>query len=253
VRDALGHVQRYLPLLEEGTVWQLEETSEFATIRLTPTRDRGHGTRFITEYAFAMAARIGDELSARRSGHRHEVRFGHAAPADTSAYAHAFGCPVRFAARDYAIVLPRDQVDARQMHADPWVQTALARTADQLLCLLAGIRVADRVRAYLSGQRDLQDVTAHAVSAAFPYTARTLRRRLAAEGTSLTQLLDVVRAERARAELTAKDASIKAVAARLGFGSVTAFHRAFRRWTGSTPAAFAEANRPDGHSADFWS
>jgi AraC-like DNA-binding protein len=245
LRDALEQVQRYLPLLEQGATWQLSEAQECATISLTPARERGHGTRFITEYAFAMAARIGDDLSRCARGERQEVRFAHSAPANAAEYADAFHCPVRFGARDYAIVLPRRRIDEPQLHADPWVQSALTRTAEQLLCLLAGTRVADRIRAYLGGQAELRNITVHGVSAAFPYTPRTLRRRLAAEGTSLSEILDEVRAERARAELLAPEVSLKAVAIRLGFASVTAFHRAFRRWTGSTPSAFAEANRAD--------
>ena len=64
---------------------------------------------------------------------------------------------------------------------------------------------------------------------------RTLRRRLADEGTSYRALLAEVR-------LTlAEDAgdgalSVEDVALRLGYAEATPFIAAFRRWTGTTPA-----------------
>lgn len=62
---------------------------------------------------------------------------------------------------------------------------------------------------------------------------RTLVRHLQAEGTSYRQLLDAVRFELAACWLA--DRPIPEVASRLGFADSRSFHRAFRRWSGSTP------------------
>ena len=67
----------------------------------------------------------------------------------------------------------------------------------------------------------------------------TLRRRLAEEGTSHSQLLDDVRRELAERYLSDRSLAISEVAFLLGFSHVTAFYKAFRRWSrGPTPAAF---------------
>ncbi len=71
---------------------------------------------------------------------------------------------------------------------------------------------------------------------------RTLQRRLGDEGTSVHALLDEVRRGRAAALLDA-DMAIGEVAYLLGYSEPSAFHRAFRRWTGVTPEAFRARTR----------
>jgi AraC-like DNA-binding protein len=68
-------------------------------------------------------------------------------------------------------------------------------------------------------------------------SARTLQRRLADEGTSVSALVESVRRERAFAYLAA-NLPIGEVSYLLGFSEPRAFHRAFRRWTGETPQAW---------------
>ena len=67
---------------------------------------------------------------------------------------------------------------------------------------------------------------------------RTLRRRLAADGSSFSAVAADTRQELARRYVASPDVAITEVAFLLGYSEVSAFHRAFRRWTGSTPAAF---------------
>ncbi len=66
----------------------------------------------------------------------------------------------------------------------------------------------------------------------------TLRRRLEAEGTSYQQLKDRLRSDLAIDRLVSSQASIDELALELGFHDASAFHRAFRRWTGLPPGAY---------------
>jgi AraC-like DNA-binding protein len=65
-------------------------------------------------------------------------------------------------------------------------------------------------------------------------STRTLQRRLADERTSLREIVEDVRRMRA-IQLLDSGRSIAEVAELLGFAETSAFHRAFRRWTGRTP------------------
>ena len=73
---------------------------------------------------------------------------------------------------------------------------------------------------------------------------RSLQRRLQQEGSSLSAVLDRLRADLAVRYLGETRESIGEVAFRLGFSDPTTFHRAFRRWTGQTPAEYRRDHRP---------
>ncbi|HET8871895.1 MAG TPA: AraC family transcriptional regulator ligand-binding domain-containing protein [Aquabacterium sp.] len=70
---------------------------------------------------------------------------------------------------------------------------------------------------------------------------RTLRRRLAREGTSFRDVRERVLRARAEQLLSATSLSVAAVAEQLGFADASTFCQAFRRWAGQTPSAFRRA------------
>jgi len=73
---------------------------------------------------------------------------------------------------------------------------------------------------------------------------RTLRRRLRQEGVTFRGVLDATRAELAQSCLRDHRVTIAEVAFLLGFSEPSAFLRAFKRWTGRTPAAFRATHGP---------
>jgi AraC-like DNA-binding protein len=72
---------------------------------------------------------------------------------------------------------------------------------------------------------------------------RTLKRKLAREGATFSELLERVRTERAKVLLRSAELTLEEVADRLGYSSFPNFARAFRRWTGETPASHRRAAR----------
>jgi AraC-like DNA-binding protein len=99
----------------------------------------------------------------------------------------------------------------------------------------AGLR--GRVRTELAtlgtGFRSLETVAAR-----LHVSPRTLKRRLAAEGTGFSELLEQERHARAVQLLSQAEPSLEEVASRLGYSDLANFTRAFRRWTGHPPGAF---------------
>jgi AraC-like DNA-binding protein len=81
-----------------------------------------------------------------------------------------------------------------------------------------------------------REPTLDLIAAHFHTSPRTLQRRLAREGISLQRLIDDARHELALRYLERDDLAIGEVGLLLGFDSKQSFHRAFRRWTGATPA-----------------
>jgi AraC-like DNA-binding protein len=70
-----------------------------------------------------------------------------------------------------------------------------------------------------------------------------LQRRLQEEGTSHQEVVDEARRCLASRMLTQSSLGIAEVAFALGFSDRGALHRAFKRWTGTTPARYRRAKR----------
>ena len=75
-------------------------------------------------------------------------------------------------------------------------------------------------------------------------SARTLHRRLAAEGTTFRSVVTKLRMELAERALREPHLPIGEIAFRLGFSEPSAFHRAFKRWTGWQPLAYRRVHAP---------
>jgi AraC-like DNA-binding protein len=93
----------------------------------------------------------------------------------------------------------------------------------------------DRVRAMLAAEHDLQAMSLPQAARRFGMSVRTLTRKLREEGAHFSDLLAEVRRAAALRELEKGSRPIAEIAARLGFASTPSFHRAFRRWTGTSP------------------
>ncbi len=72
----------------------------------------------------------------------------------------------------------------------------------------------------------------------FHASAATLRRRLDDEGQSYRSILDDLRRDLAITLLSDTQQGITEIAAALGFAEPSAFHRAFKKWTGARPGEY---------------
>jgi len=76
------------------------------------------------------------------------------------------------------------------------------------------------------------------IAASLQMTPRTLRRRLAGQRTSFTEILQKWRRRSAITLLRNKNLTVKNIAARLGYSHSSNFERAFKRWTGHAPGSY---------------
>ena len=76
------------------------------------------------------------------------------------------------------------------------------------------------------------------IAQALNLSTRTLVRRLQAEGTSFLQIKDQLRRDITLRLLLESQQPVEDIAAQVGFESLTAFHRTFKAWTGTTPLAY---------------
>ncbi len=130
-------------------------------------------------------------------------------------------------------------LDTPQPFVDESLWRLLKRRADeQLVQERARELLHERVKQVLRHEVDLGSVNPCNIARRLGVSPRSLRRRLGDEGHSLSALADQVRRELALSELSNPEIPIKRIADRVGFSEVSAFHRAFKRWTGVTPARY---------------
>lgn len=87
--------------------------------------------------------------------------------------------------------------------------------------------------------------TIERVAELFGMHRRTLHRRLASQGLTFEKLLDEARFDIAQRALRYTAQPVSEVAAMLGYRDVSAFSRAFRRWTGQVPSAWRQQRAGD--------
>lgn len=92
---------------------------------------------------------------------------------------------------------------------------------------------------------DAQDLSANRVAAICGYSARTLARKLAAEGTTITREIAGLKKETAVKELIQTNRPIAEIADLLGFATPSMFTRSFKRWTGQSPREYRNNSRRD--------
>jgi AraC-like DNA-binding protein len=173
-----------------------------------------------------------------------EVRFPHLAPSDISEHRRLFGCKLQFGCERSELVFARELLDAPLIKADPALQAILeAQVVAAIEKLPKAEATTDAVRRHLASELGKGQPTLEQIAPRLHMSSRTLRRRLDEEGTSFRQILSEVRRELAARHLSEGRLAIGEIAFLLGFSEPSAFHRAFKQWTGHAPLTYRELSR----------
>ncbi|HUE91049.1 AraC family transcriptional regulator [Pseudomonas sp.] len=168
-----------------------------------------------------------------------EVRFQHAAPADTREHQRIFRCPVLFEQADNALVFPKRLLSTPLGQADAQVRLMLDAYADRLLGeIQQGHSVLDRARLELARQLPEAGADLGLIAARLALSPRTLQRRLREAGLSFNQLVDETRQQLVLHYLRDPALELAEIAFLVGFSEPGSLARAFRRWTGQSPGEY---------------
>jgi AraC-like DNA-binding protein len=240
IGEGLERMARYYRLLVERIETKLETVGDVARIthRAEPPLV---SPRHAVEMLFAAIIARGRALTQRDWPLR-LVRFVHPRPAEMAELERFFGAPIDFDQPADEIIFDRRFLDQPLLTADPTLTVVLDRYADTLLARLSGpdpflSDVRRAVAETLRGGAPSLCQTARRLAT----SARTLQRRLAKTGASYELLVEEVRRELAERYLAERHLGLSEVAYLLGFSEGSAFHRAFRRWTGKTPKQHRDA------------
>ncbi|HKA34503.1 MAG TPA: AraC family transcriptional regulator [Candidatus Binatia bacterium] len=165
-----------------------------------------------------------------------EVQFAHEAPRDTSEHLRIFGCPVLFACGANAMVIEHAFMDRQVPAADPHLYPVVKRYLDNIMAAMP--RESDFLcsvrKAIAECMRDGECKLA-VVAKKLALSQRSLQRRLEEHGVDFNALVSGTRHRFAVEYLKNPGNTLSEVAFLLGYSEVSAFNRAFKRWTGTTP------------------
>jgi AraC-like DNA-binding protein len=154
-------------------------------------------------------------------------------------YQRVFGAPVRYAAAEDRFILPSTHLAEQVRSANPQLLAAFEQHADAVLAELDRPASRSHQVAQVLVQRLKGTVPPlKEVARELSMSDRNLQRALRNDGTSYQKLLDEVRRDLALRHLAAPGTSASQVGFLLGFSEPSAFHRAFRRWTGKAPGEY---------------
>jgi AraC-like DNA-binding protein len=240
LRDALEACVRFQPILSDAPPSTLSEKGDTATLRWGVVRSTPRAEQMRAELSLAGLMRL-LRYFAGAGALPLRVSFEHAAPPHRAEYARIFGGRERFRQPYNGMTLDRSLLDREQIDRHPQFYGLLRSQAErELFRVRAPVGHADRLRRYLAARVDGRLPGMTAVARALEMSVRSLRRRLTEEGVSYRDLVDEARGTIAQRMLGDASRSIKETAHAMGFSDPRAFHRAFRRWTGTTPRQYRE-------------
>lgn len=237
-----ARLARYVHVVTDAAELSFEADAQGGRLTISGDRALLAGADEATSWSifdYAMLAVVrGSRMLWGRDFQPLELRLQRRVPADRAKYERIFRCTPVYGCADNTLVLDletlyrplssanlavaRTSEEAMERYSSDWQQRDLSqRLALLLKDMLPG------------GEPQQQDVAQR-----LGLTMRSLQRRLAEHGTSYREVLNRTRHELALDYLGSRRHAVGEVAFLLGFSEVSAFTRAFKRWTGDSPRSW---------------
>lgn len=235
---SFARIERYARLWTSVVEYELRPANNGTLLILHRSGPRRLGMRLSNEATLASAVSISRQVCPVPFAPL-EVHFQHDAPKTRAHHEAYFGCPVTFGSDLDALLISQQALAQPNILGDEGITRFLLSHLDQEL---EGIGDEET----LEGQA--KDAVARSLSEGMPkmadvarglgMSARSFHRRLAEHGLSFQTLAETTRREISMGMLREDRHSLSEIAFLAGFSEQSAFTRAFKRWTGRTPAQF---------------
>jgi AraC-like DNA-binding protein len=238
LRDAFQNFARFHRIVCDGPDTAVFEQNGVATVHYHFLRTSARCNRLRAEFAMVGYLRMLRHFTRPETTAR-AVYFEHSPPEYSPEYARIFGGTERFDHDFTGLEFDGELLDRTRQPQNGELYTVLESLAERKLSRVTregghAARLRDFLTSSALGERPPMDVVARSLG----ISVRSLRRRLDEEGVSYTTLLNESRATLAKRMLDDSRRSIYETAYAMGFSDPSAFHRAFKRWTGMTPSQY---------------
>ena len=241
VADAFAQLNRYERLIADvdgltaGNRLVLSRSA--GQLWLIDTRKNPNDFPELTESSFARMASSSRRMLGEKKSFVKAVHVTHAEPAYRAEYDRIFQVPVVFESDKNALLMTDDSwLSLKNPLSSRYVFGILSERAEALLKSLESSKTTrGRVESLLMPILHTGDANMDMIAGKLGFSRQTLFRKLKTEGVSFEKVLDELRHKLALDYLAGKKVSVNETAYLVGFSEPSAFTRAFKRWTGSSP------------------
>ena len=237
VLGALRRIVRFAKLLNQRAELSLEELGDRWRLQalqqpLVP------GFRQPIDEGIAGVLTALREISGREITPA-SLHFNYPRPEETAAHRRMLGQDLHFDEPRAAIVLWNRDIEAPILAADSHLTSYLDELAQIRLDALPRVEtLAGKVLQVVWPHLSEGPPTVSEIASELAMSTRSLQRRLREEGTSFAAVVDDLRRQKAQLLLRDPNLAVYEVGYLLGYSDPSTFHRAFRRWEGSSPSQY---------------
>lgn len=153
-----------------------------------------------------------------------------------------FGSPIEYGCESNGIDFDKDSLRKPLPSANAALAHANEKIIAEYLSRLEPGTTVSKVKTVLVDLLPSGGATEDSLAAFLNLSRSSLQRRLRDEGTTYRAVLQEIRCEFAEEMLLDEEKTLNEVSFLLGFADLSAFSRAFKRWTGLSPSAYRTAN-----------
>ncbi|WP_426409950.1 AraC family transcriptional regulator ligand-binding domain-containing protein [Bradyrhizobium ganzhouense] len=243
IAEAISKAERYCRLANEGI--SLRFIPKDMTITLKYVGVERRSDRQQIEFWLTSIIRMNRALTNRRlvPSRLRAVHRRRATPAEIRSF---LGCEIEFGSDVDEIAFPQSVGPMPIESADHHLNDLLVTYCEEALAhrKSGGVPLRSSVENAIVPLLPHREARVDEVARHLGMSHRTLARRLASEGLTFTGILDELKIDLAKSYMQKDELSISQTAWLLGYGEVSAFTHAFRRWTGMTPRQWRVASDP---------
>jgi AraC-like DNA-binding protein len=232
---AVQNAMRYLRVHNQAAKLSYDIEGERVYLRFFLTDEEIETSRQHNEFGMAGTLNI-LRMMAGSAWTPQEIQFAHASPAQTSEHIRIFRAPVVFGCAANALVFGREFLEGQVLAADRRLYPILKQYIERILSEIPHEDdVLTTLRATVAECMRDGNVKIARVAKKMALSPRTLQRRLREHGFEFKVFVDDTRRRFAVSYLRDRKNCLTEIAFLLGYSELSAFNRAFRRWTGTTP------------------
>jgi len=167
-------------------------------------------------------------------------------PKDPDLYNAIFQCHIYFGKDENCISYPAPIMEYRIPSYNPTMQRILEDHAQRIIkAAESPDDIISQVKTIIAKGSKGRIPREEEIADALNISKRTLQKKLNEQNTTFLKILKEVQKQLTFAYLKSPEISNKEIAWALGYGDISNFHRAFKRWTGMTPKQYRSIQSSD--------